>query len=132
MHRRQFTSEAALAVLGGTVITISGCKGGASPTSNTPPSNSPGGGAPPQDETAGISDNHGHLAVIRSAEFVAGNAISLDIRGSADHPHTVTLTATELSSIRAGTRVQKGCSVGLGHTHNVTFNPTNPNDPDGY
>ena len=132
MHRREFTLEAALALLGGTAITISGCGGGGSPTHNTPPASSPGGPLPPDDETAGISDNHGHAAVIRSAEFVAGNAISLDIRGSADHAHTVNLTANDLSSIRAGNRVQKGCSIGLGHVHNVTFNPTNPNDPDGY
>ncbi len=130
MDRREFTLDAALAILGGTVITITGCGGGGgSPTAGNPP----GSSAPPtQDETAGISDNHGHSAVIRSAEFVAGNAISLDIRGSADHPHTVSLSANELASIRAGNRVQKGCSVGMGHVHNVTFNPTNPNDPDGY
>jgi hypothetical protein len=132
MHRRDFTLDAALAILGGTVITISGCGGGGSPTANTPPSNPPGSSPPPQDETAGISDNHGHAAVIRSAEFVAGNAIELDIRGSADHPHTVSLSANDLLSSRAGNRVQKGCSLGLGHVHNVTFNPTNPNDPDGY
>ena len=53
---------------------------------------------------------------------MAGNAISLNIRGNAPHPHTVDLSATELQQISAGQRVSKVSSNDDGHTHDVTFN----------
>lgn len=131
MNRREFTLEAALAVLGGAVITISGCGGGGSgsPTSS---SGSNGGSNATEDKRAGISGNHGHVAVITAAQLVAGNAITLDIRGSADHTHTVTVAADEIVNIRAGMRIQKECTTGFGHSHTATFNPTDPNDPARY
>lgn len=131
MNRREFTLEAALAVLGGTVITLSGCGGGGygSPTSS---SGSNGGSNGVVDKTAGISSNHGHVAVITAAQLVAGNGIALDIRGSADHTHTVTLAADDIVNIRGGMRIQKECTTSFGHNHTATFNPTDPNDPTRY
>jgi hypothetical protein len=134
MDRREFTLEAALAILSGAVITISGCGGGGggNPVSGTPPPNSNGDPGANADKIAGISANHGHRAVITSAQLVAGNSIALDIRGTADHTHMVTLNAADIASIRGGTRVQTECSTGVGHSHAVTFNPTDPNDPTHY
>ena len=109
--RREFTLQSALAVLAGATITISGCDE-ANPVAPS------GGGS----ETATISGNHGHSAVITSAELTARDAISLDISGSAGHPHTVELSAAEVGQIADGMQVSKVSSTGDFHSHTVTFN----------
>jgi hypothetical protein len=59
--------------------------------------------------------------VLVAAQLSAGNAVTLDIRGQADHPHTVSLTAAEITSIAAGQRVGKASTEEAFHTHTVTF-----------
>ena len=124
VNRREFTVQSALAVLSGVTITISGCGGGSSsPTSPTPPTITT---APPTTTpstvTGSVSSNHGHTATITGATLAAGNAINLDIRGSADHPHTVQLTTTDVGQIGAGDHILKDSTVDDGHLHRVTFN----------
>jgi hypothetical protein len=114
MNRREFTVEAALVLLGGATIALSGCAGGAttSPTASTPP----------LADTAGtISSNHGHAAVIMAAQLGAGGSLDLDIRGTSSHTHVVSLSAAEIASVRSGVQVQKESSASP-HTHLVTFN----------
>ena len=80
--RRDFTLEAALAVLAGCVITVSdACGGSSNPSTPTP-----------TDITGVVSANHGHTAVITGAAITAGNAVSITIQGTAVHNHTVTFT----------------------------------------
>ena len=117
LDRREFTAAAVMAMLAGVSITVSGCGGGGG-----------GGGSPTQptpeggDKLGNITANHGHVARITAAELTAGNAITLQIRGDSDHPHTVALTAAEVVSIRSGQRVGKASSEDDFHTHTVTFN----------
>lgn len=111
---RTLSRREAMALLGGAVITITAC-GGDSPSS-------PSSGGSTGDKTGTISGNHGHSASIDSARLQAGNALDLDIRGSATHPHTVSLGASEVVQIRNGDRVSKTTSNDDGHTHQVTFN----------
>jgi hypothetical protein len=111
MDRREFAVEAALALLGGAVITISGC-GGSSPTASTPPLT---------DVAGTISSNHGHSAMITGAQLGEAGALSLDLRGTATHTHTVSLTGGEVMSVRKGAMVQKESSA-TSHSHTVTFN----------
>ncbi len=78
-------------------------------------------------ETATISANHGHVMTISSAELTAGNALTQDIRGTADHTHIVSLSAVEVVQIRDGQRVTTtsttDASAAFGtHSHVVTFN----------
>ncbi|HVR69820.1 MAG TPA: hypothetical protein VMT87_03160 [Vicinamibacteria bacterium] len=121
LDRREFTLRAALAMLAGVTITVSGCGGGGG---------TGGGGSPMQpttdpstgDKVGNISADHGHRAVITAAELAAGGALILQIRGTADHPHTVPLTAAEVVAIRNGQRVGKASSDEDFHTHTVTFN----------
>lgn len=116
LDRREFTTRSLLAMLSGVVITISGCGGGdGSPSTPTP---SPSSG----DKTGSITGNHGHVAVIRSAELTAGLQLTLNLRSSADHDHTVALSAAEVVSIRDGGRVSKTSSSEQAHNHTVTFN----------
>jgi hypothetical protein len=123
ISRREFTLAAAMAVLSGVAITVSACGGGdssGSPAAPTPsnPSPTPTG----TDRTGAISSNHGHSAVIASAQLGASGGITLNIQGSASHPHTVALTGADLSAIAGNQRVAKESSNDASHTHTVTFN----------
>lgn len=120
LTRRDFTVQSALALLGGATITLAGCGDSSSPSPTTPSPPSP---QPPQGDVMGtVSENHGHIAEIEAAEITAGGDLSLDIRGDADHPHTVDLTAAEVSQIGDGQRVSKMSSTNVAHAHTVTFN----------
>jgi hypothetical protein len=114
LTRREFTLEAALAMLAGVTITISGCGGDDSVAG---PSGQAGGRA----GTVSSSAGHIHSAQITAAQLMAGNAISVTLTGG-DHTHTVALSQNELAQINAGTRVQKESSNDQAHTHFVTFN----------
>jgi hypothetical protein len=107
-----------LAILAGVTITITGCgdDDSGSPTSPSPQPPASGGA------TGSVTANHGHVASISSAQLSAGGALNLDIRGQADHPHMVQLTADDMTRIAARTQVTKTSSSDNGHTHSVTFN----------
>ena len=87
--RREFTREAVIAILSAATITIADCGGGGSSNPSPSPSPTP----TPGDVTGTVSANHGHTAVVTAAQITAANEVSLDIRGSATHPHTVGLSA---------------------------------------
>ena len=112
MDRRKFTAGAAMALLGGAAITISGCGAGSSPTAITPPLT---------DKTGTVATNHNHAAVITAAQMQAGGALDLDIRGTSGHTHMVALTAEDVANVRKGATLTKESS-GNSHTHAVTFN----------
>jgi hypothetical protein len=115
LDRREFTVQAILALLSGVTIAMSGCGDDDGPNA---PSPTPGG----SNISGSISANHGHSAVITGAQLGAGNIVTLDIRGTANHPHTVGLTAGEVQQIAARQRVAKESSTDDGHRHTVTFN----------
>jgi len=120
ISRREFTLAAAMAVLSGVAISVTGCGGS---DSGSPASPSPtGSSSATSDKTGAISANHGHTAVIASAQLGASGGITLNIQGSSAHPHTVALSASDLSAIAANQRVSKESSNDAGHTHTVTFN----------
>ena len=117
VDRRGFTRLSLLAMLSGVAVTISGCGGGGSGPGAPNPPNSGG------DERADISANHGHTAVITSAQLTAGGQLTLTLTpGTPNHVHTVSLTAAEVVSIRDGARVSKVSSTDDLHQHTVTFN----------
>jgi hypothetical protein len=117
--RREFSLEAAMAILSGVAITISGC-GGSSSNPAGPSGNPPVGSS--GDKVGAISANHGHSAVITGAELAAGSGIALDIRGSANHTHSVTLSDADIRAIAGGQQVARVSSSSGGHDHTVTFN----------
>lgn len=114
LDRRQFTLKTVLAVLSGVTISITGCGDEDSPAAPAPP--------PATGVTGTISGNHGHVATITAAQLSAGTDLPLDIRGSANHPHTVVLSGAEVMQIANRQRVSKTSSSDDGHTHTVTFN----------
>ena len=114
LTRREFTLDAALAILAGCVITIAdtACSGDSpAPTPN------------PSDINGDISANHGHTATVTAAQITTGSAVSLDIRGSATHPHTVSVSQSDLTTLRNRQPVTITSSTDSGHTHTVTFTP---------
>ncbi len=123
LGRREFTKKSALALLSGVAITIVGCSSD-SPTgpTTTPPTTPPPAPTPANDVTGSVSANHGHTAVVTGAALMAGGDLSLDITGTANHPHTVELTAADLTQIENGQRVSKASSTDASHNHTVTFN----------
>jgi len=131
LDRREFTLAAALAALAGATIVIEGgCGGGSSPAGSSGTGTGTATG-PPSPVEGSVSDNHGHQAIISGAELQAGGAVSLNIRGEADHPHTVALTAIEVASIRDGGQVSKDASMTVDHMHRVTFRGQAPDGPGG-
>ena len=115
--RREFSLEAALALLSTCIITIDGCGGNKNPNNPTPTP------TPVTDVTGSISANHGHTATITAAQITTGAAISLEIRGTASHPHTVEISQTELATLKNRQAVTKDSTNNNGHMHTVTFTP---------
>jgi hypothetical protein len=128
LSRREFTVASALAMLSGVAITISAaCGGGSSPSSPSPnptPNPTPAPTPTPTtgDKVGSVSNNHGHVAVITGARLTEGGALSLDIRGTATHTHTVELTAADMTAIAGNQRVAKDSTTDSAHSHTVTFN----------
>jgi hypothetical protein len=120
--RRQFSVASALALLSGVAITVSGCGSGSSPAGPGPTPTPTPTPAPVADKIGAISNNHGHSAVITGAQLTAAGALSLDIKGTASHTHTVVLSAAEVVAIGGGQKTAKDSSNDNGHSHTVTFN----------
>jgi hypothetical protein len=116
--RREFSRSAVIALLSAATITIADCGGGGSGNPSPSPSPTP----TPGDVPGTVSGNHGHTAVVTAAQITAANAVSLDIRGEATHPHTVALSAAEVGMIGTRQTVSKTSSNNDGHIHTVTFN----------
>jgi hypothetical protein len=136
LTRREFTSASISALFVGMAVTLTACKAGGSgsaalgPTP-VPPTNPTQSG----DDVGAVSANHGHSAVVTRAQLLAGGAVSLNIKGSADHEHVVDLTSAQVQQVAAGAKVSAPSSsgttqVGDGyggytpyeHSHTVTFN----------
>jgi hypothetical protein len=136
IDRREFTKESGLAFLGGVTILVSACGGGGGTDYGTTPATNPP--APPAtnkptDQSGQISSNHGHTAVVTSAQLTAGGAVmGLDIKGAATHSHTINLPAQAITDIKDGKPIQVMSSSGEGHDHLVTFNPESPAPPTRY
>jgi hypothetical protein len=115
LDRREFTTAAVMALMAGVTITISGCSSDYGMPSPVP---STGTG----DKAGTVSANHGHVAVVTAARIAAPDAFNLDIRGTADHTHTVALTSDQIRAIGAGTRTAMDSTTENSHNHTVTFN----------
>jgi len=118
LERREFVLGSLLAMLSGVSITISGCGGDDSPTSNPTPTPTPTTG----DKMGTISANHGHTATITGAQLTAGGDLTVELTVGSGHTHSVSLTGAEVVSIRNNTRVSKESTSSQAHTHTVTFN----------
>ena len=120
--RRTFIGAAAAALFAGVVIQITGCS---TDDKEDPGTGNTGDGA----KTGSVLSNHPapHKAVITKAQLDAGGQLTLEIQGSSDHGHSVTLTADQVADIKAGDHAMTSStsftpSGGSGHSHVVMFN----------
>ncbi|MEO7957345.1 MAG: hypothetical protein ABIW76_11715 [Fibrobacteria bacterium] len=114
--RRTFLGTAAAALFAGVVIQITGC------------STEDKEGSPAGNITGSISDTHSHSAVVTKAVLDSGGAAVIDIRGSATHTHTVSLSGDDMAALKAGHHVMMTSSIRSEstaddqHSHSVMFN----------
>jgi hypothetical protein len=101
---------------GGWALAAGGCGGGgdAAPAPAPPPAPVGGGCG------ATISENHGHVLTIAAADLNSLVNITYDIRGAADHTHSVTFTAAQLAQLKAGNTVSVSTTATLAHDHSIS------------
>jgi hypothetical protein len=71
--------------------------------------------------TTQIASNHGHALTISAADKMTAAAKEYDIKGSADHSHTVSLSAEDFANLAAGDVLILTSSTDAGHEHEVTI-----------
>jgi hypothetical protein len=64
--------------------------------------------------------NHGHVLTILRSDLDSTTVVSYDIRGSADHTHTVTLTVVQLATLKTGASVTVTSTTTDYHQHVIT------------
>lgn len=67
-----------------------------------------------------IAANHGHVLTVSQADIDAAAEKTYDIEGSADHPHSVSLSADDFANLASGVTVSVTSSTDDGHSHQVT------------
>jgi hypothetical protein len=119
VSRREFTLEAALAILAGCVITIADAGCGSSNSTPTTPT------APPADINGVVAANHAqpHIVTITGAMITAGNQVTLNIQGQSTHNHTINASQNNLLSLKNKQAVTITSSNDNAHMHDVTFTP---------
>ncbi|HKY39269.1 MAG TPA: hypothetical protein VJN18_25200 [Polyangiaceae bacterium] len=68
-----------------------------------------------------IAMNHGHQMSVSAADQMAAADKTYNIAGSANHSHTVELTAEDFADLAGGTIVSVTSSTDAGHSHDVTI-----------
>ena len=68
-----------------------------------------------------IAGNHGHELTVDAADLDGTMTKVYDIRGSAGHTHSVTLTVANLQSLKSGTAVTVTSSDEPGHSHAISI-----------
>jgi hypothetical protein len=58
-----------------------------------------------------ISTNHGHILAVSKEDVAAGVDKSYDIHGSANHTHTVTVTADKFAALAANNAIMTTSSL---------------------
>jgi hypothetical protein len=74
------------------------------------------------DKAGVISANHDHTVTVTAAQITAGNAVTATLTTGNGHTHTIGLTAAQVVSIGQNQRVSGTSSTEAGHNHDVTFN----------
>ena len=111
ISRKAFLIQAAS---GGWLLATAGCGGGGGGDSN-PPAPPAGSGC-----AATISDNHGHVLTIATADLDSTTDKTYDIQGNAAHSHNVTFTSTQLAQLKAGNTVSVTTTMTLNHDHRIS------------
>jgi len=123
MKRRDFVRVIGGVVLAGAALkSTTGCGGDDDDGNNDQPdSGQQQADCNANGATAGtITGNHGHTLTVPAADISAGAAKTYNIDGAAGHPHTIDLSAADMTTLAGGASVTVTSSNDLAHTHNVT------------
>lgn len=113
--------------LSSVAVVLSACGGGSddppapAPAPATPPAPPP----PPAAQSCGatsMSNPHGHVLTIPTADLDLTTNKTYPIQGQSSHNHDVTLTPAHFAQIKAGTAVTVESTFDSSHTHVVTIN----------
>jgi len=106
------------AASGTVLLLLQACGGGGGGDDDDDP---PGGLGSCSADGGAISGNHGHSLSIPAADLDSATALSYSIRGSANHDHTVTLSAAQLAMLKADQSITVTSSTDSAHDHSVTI-----------
>jgi len=67
-----------------------------------------------------IAANHGHLLMVSKADVAAATAKTYDMQGTADHTHSVTVTAEMFAKLQSNTAISVTSSTDASHDHRIT------------
>jgi hypothetical protein len=136
MTRKQFLRSAldvAAATLGLTVL--SACNSGTSPPPGVDAPGTVGSGSGPgsgagsasaciQNGTSvNIVANHGHVLVVSKEDVAAAQAKTYDIMGTADHTHTVSITAAMFAQLASDQAIMTQSTVNTSATFGTHNHP---------
>ena len=126
MDRRQFIIEAgkAFSVVAGAIYVV-GCDTNSYGENNSNNGNNGGNQIVTLSAVSTVVAGHSHSAAIPLDDLDSATGKSYQSSSSDAHVHTVTLSATQLGTISAGTSVTVGSSSSVGHSHQFTFSLTN-------
>lgn len=111
------------------VAMVVGCGSSSNNGGGEPDAGTPSGGGPDAARAAScamngttslIGANHGHVLMVSKADVAAGAAKTYDIRGTADHPHSVTVTAAMFAMLQASTAITAVSTTNSSHDHPIT------------
>jgi hypothetical protein len=70
-----------------------------------------------------IGSNHGHVMTVTSSDVTTGAAKTYDIRGTADHTHTVMVASANFATLQSNANgsVMLTSSTDNGHSHSITI-----------
>ena len=140
ISRKEFLKSLALVGAGVGLVGAAGCGsdsstdghggtggGGGTATGGTGGSATGGTGGGSGDTCAeSIAGNHDapHKVDVTSADVTAAQNKDYDIRGTASHTHTLTLSAADFATLAAGTAVTVKTHGGPAHEHDITVTCT--------
>jgi hypothetical protein len=70
--------------------------------------------------TVEFSANHGHTLTVPKGDVMTAAAMTYTTGGTADHTHTVTISASAFAMLTSNTTVMTVSSTVSNHSHNVT------------
>ena len=118
MTRKQFLGtivKGAAGIVGVAAVTGAGCGSSGGGTDAAQVGNCLQNGT-----SVTIAANHGHVLMVDKADVSAGVAKTYDIMGTADHTHSVTISAGNMTSLKSNTSITVQSSVSGAHMHMIT------------
>lgn len=120
MKRKEFITTTAIVALGAPLLMVpSGCS--SDEGNDTAPTNNPTGSTGCANGTnTTVTTNHGHSLTVSTSDVLNGTQKTYSIEGGAGHNHTVTVTASQFTTLQNNRSISVTSSTSDGHSHNVS------------